>query len=155
VSVLELAAVRPDDWNFPLFLHVLSAMVLVGAVVLSLTALAGASRGGSVATVRLGYRSLLVVAIPAWIVMRLTAQWLLDKENLEDLELQWVDIGFVVTEPGLLLLLGGTLLAGLAARAVGRGEGPASGRIRAATILTALLLVAYLVAIWAMTTKPI
>ena len=28
-----LALVRPDDWNFPLFLHVLGAMVLVGATV--------------------------------------------------------------------------------------------------------------------------
>ena len=26
-----LAAIRPDDWNIPLFVHVLGAMVLVGA----------------------------------------------------------------------------------------------------------------------------
>jgi hypothetical protein len=26
-----LAAVRPDSWNFPLFVHVLGAMILVGA----------------------------------------------------------------------------------------------------------------------------
>ena len=25
-----LAAIRPDDWNFPLLLHVLGAMLLVG-----------------------------------------------------------------------------------------------------------------------------
>ena len=27
-----LAQVRPDSWNFPLFLHVGGAMILVGAV---------------------------------------------------------------------------------------------------------------------------
>ena len=26
-----IASIRPDSWNFPLFLHVLGAMVLVGA----------------------------------------------------------------------------------------------------------------------------
>ena len=28
-----LAAIRPDSWNYALFLHVLGAMVLVGALV--------------------------------------------------------------------------------------------------------------------------
>ena len=27
-----LAVIRPDSWNFPLFLHVLGAMILVGGV---------------------------------------------------------------------------------------------------------------------------
>jgi hypothetical protein len=27
-----LAVVRPDSWNFPLFLHVLGAMILVGGL---------------------------------------------------------------------------------------------------------------------------
>ena len=31
-----LAFVRPHDWDFPLFLHVLGSMVLVGALVLAL-----------------------------------------------------------------------------------------------------------------------
>ena len=26
-----LATIRPDEWNFPLFLHVFGAMLLVGA----------------------------------------------------------------------------------------------------------------------------
>ena len=30
-----LAAIRPDSWNYPLFIHVLGAMVLVGALVTS------------------------------------------------------------------------------------------------------------------------
>ncbi len=27
-----LASIRPDSWNFPLFLHVLGAMILVGGL---------------------------------------------------------------------------------------------------------------------------
>ena len=57
-----LAAIRPDDWNFPLFLHVLSAMVLFGAVVLAVVSVAGSSQAG----VRLGFRSLLIGAIVLW-----------------------------------------------------------------------------------------
>ena len=41
------AIVRPDDWNFALFLHVLGAMVMVGALVLALGYLAAAWRGDS------------------------------------------------------------------------------------------------------------
>ena len=33
-----LAAIRPDSWNFPLFLHILGAMVLVGAVTAAVVA---------------------------------------------------------------------------------------------------------------------
>ena len=33
-----LASIRPDSWNFPLFLHVLGAMVLVGAVTAAVVA---------------------------------------------------------------------------------------------------------------------
>ena len=37
-----LASIRPDSWNFPLFLHVLGAMVLVGAVTAAAVAQLGA-----------------------------------------------------------------------------------------------------------------
>ena len=60
----------------------------------------------------------------------------------------------MVTDPGLLILIAATVLGGLAARRAGEpGGGPAIGA-RIATGLVALLLVAYLVAVWAMTTKP-
>ena len=36
-----LAAIRPDDWNLALFVHILGAMVLVGSLVLVATSLAG------------------------------------------------------------------------------------------------------------------
>ena len=34
-----LAAIRPDEWNFPLFIHILGAMVSLGALVLAASSL--------------------------------------------------------------------------------------------------------------------
>jgi hypothetical protein len=149
-----LAAIRPDDWNLPLFLHILAAMVLVGALVLVATSLAGAWRGGSAAAVRLGFRSLLIVAIPAWIVLRATAEWLVSEENLDDESPGWVDAGYMISDTSLLLLIAATVCAGVAARRADRGEVRGGGLDRAVVVLVAIALVAYVVAIWAMATKP-
>jgi hypothetical protein len=143
-----LAAIRPDEWNFPLFIHVLSAMVLFGAVMLAAVSVGGNSQVG----LRLGFRSLLIGAIPAWIAMRLSAQWIASEENLleEDVDVPaWVDIGFITSEGSLVVLIAGTVCAGIAAR---RGRG---GGLRMATVvLVGITIVAYVVAIWAMSTKP-
>jgi hypothetical protein len=150
------AAIRPDAWNLPLLLHVLGAMLLVGTLVLAASALVLARRDGSASMVRLGYRSLLIGALPAWIVMRGAAEWIADKESLTGDEVpSWVDIGYSIADPGLLLLLASTVLAGLALRRAGRaGSGGGDGLSLASTVIVALLLIAYLVAIWAMTTQP-
>ena len=148
-----LAAIRPDAWNLPLFLHVLAALVLVGVLVMVAASLAGASAGGA-AAVRLSYRGLLLAALPAWIVMRGSAQWLLSEENLAEESPGWVDIGFMTSESTLLLLIAATVCAGVAARRAGRGAAPGTGLSRAALVLVGIVLIAYLVVIWAMTTKP-
>ena len=143
-----LAAVRPDDWNFPLFLHVLSAMVLFGAVVLAVVSVGGNSQAG----LRLGFRTLLIGAIPAWIAMRVSAQWIASKENLldEDVDVPaWVDLGFMTSEGSFLFLIAATVCSGIATR---RGRG---GGLRTATIVcVGITILAYVVAIWAMSTKP-
>ena len=143
-----LGAIRPDDWNFPLFIHVLSAMVLFGAVVLAVVSVAGNSQAG----LRLGFRSLLIGAIPAWIAMRLSAQWIASEENLLDEDVEtpaWVDIGFMTSEGSLLFLIAATVCAGIATR---RGHG---GGLRTATVvLVGITVVAYIVALWAMSTMP-
>jgi len=151
-----LATIRPDSWDFPLLLHVLGAMLLVGTLILAASALMLAWRDGSASLVRLGYRSLLIGALPAWIVMRGAAEWIADKEGLTGDEVpSWVDIGYSIADPGLLLLLASTVLAGLALRRAGRaGSGGGDGLSLASTVIVALLLIAYLVAIWAMTTQP-
>ncbi len=147
-----LAAIRPDAWNLPLFLHILGAMTLVGGLALAATALGGAWRSGEATAARLGYRALLLAALPGWVVMRGSAQWLLDEQGLEDSEVAWIEIGFVTSEPLLLVLVGATVLAGLAAR---REPDRARSLGRVATVLVGLLLAAYVVTVWAMTTKPV
>jgi hypothetical protein len=152
-----LGAIRPEDWNLPLFLHLLGAMTLVGALGLVVVSLASGRGGDSAPGLRLAYRSLLFVAIPAWIVMRLGAQWIASKEGLDDLEdpPAWVDIGFVTSEPTLLLLIAATVCAGIAARRAREG-GRAFGGLNTATlVLVSITLAAYVLAIWAMSTKPV
>jgi hypothetical protein len=150
-----LAAIRPDDVNFPLLLHVLGAMLLVGALVLTASALIVAWRGGSTSLTRLGFRALLLGALPAWILMRLSAEWVASEENLTDLDPapSWIDIGYQSADVGLLVILVSTLLAGLAMRRASRDDRP-SGLGSASAVLVSLLLIVYVVAIWAMTTKP-
>ena len=89
-----LAAVRPDSWNIALFLHVLGAMILVGGV-LTCAAMLGFARG-DVRLLRFGYWSLLVVALPGWILMRIGAQWIYSKEGWDDVSdtPTWLGIGY-------------------------------------------------------------
>ena len=92
----------------PLFLHILGAMTLVGAILAMLVLTAAAWRRPEVAALRrAAFRTLLIVAIPAWIVMRVGAEWIYSKEfgssNANDPT--WVGIGFAVADAGLLVLL--------------------------------------------------
>ena len=151
-----VSPIRPDSWDFPLLVHVLGAMLLVGTLVLAASALILAQRDGSASLARLSYRSLLIGALPAWVMMRGAAEWIADEEGLTGDEVpSWVDIGYSIADPGLLLLLVSTVLAGLAMRRAHRAERPSGdGLSRASAVLVSLLLLAYLVAIWAMTAKP-
>jgi hypothetical protein len=148
-----LASIRPDAWNFPLLLHVLGALLLLGALVLAASALILAWRDGTASLGRLGFRSLVIGVLPAWILMRLGAEWIASKENLTDAKLTWLDIGFTTADTGLLLILVAILLAGLASRRASR-DLRAGGLSLASAVLSSVLLIAYLVSVWAMTTKP-
>jgi peptidoglycan biosynthesis protein MviN/MurJ (putative lipid II flippase) len=152
---MSLAAVRPDSWNFPLLLHVLGAMVLVALLAVAAVVLSAALRSDDRAgALRLAFRTLLVGAIPAYLVMRVGAEWVASKENLEDADFAWINIGYSVADGGLLLLIVMTVLTGIASRRAKRGHTP-SGLVRWANGLTLLLIVAYAVALWAMATKPV
>ena len=150
-----LATIRPNDWEFPLFLHVLGALTLIGALTLTVALLFSVWRGGSAAGVRLALRSLTFGVIPAWLVLRVSAEWIADKEGYADLDEppDWIGIGYLAGDAGFLLILISTLLAWLATRKV-RAEGTPTGTVRAAALLISLLLLLNLVALWAMTTKP-
>jgi uncharacterized membrane protein len=147
---------RPDSWNFPLLLHVTGAMLLVGSTLLVASTLIGAWRSGEAALVRSGFRLMLVAVIPSFLLMRASAEWIYSKEGWDEVDPtpSWLGTGFGVSDFSLLFIIVATVAAGLAVRRLNRGgEGPAiSARI--ATGCVSLMLVAYLVAVWAMTTKP-
>ncbi|MBA2641900.1 MAG: hypothetical protein H0U82_03095 [Actinobacteria bacterium] len=147
-----LSAIRPDSWNLPLFLHVLGAMILVGATLTSGSLLAFAR--GDIRLLRLGYWTLLAGALPAYVVMRIGAQWIYSKEGLDDapIDSAWTTIGFVVADGGAVALVVALILGGIGVRRLGDDKG---GRLlKAAMVLTLLLLAALVVAVWAMTAKP-
>jgi hypothetical protein len=149
--VTLIASIRPDDVDLPVFLHVLGAIVLVGGVVLTLIYLASAWRGNE-ESLRMALRGLLFGALPGYIVMRGAAEWVYSKEGFSDLpeEPDWIGIGYGVADIGLLLLIIATLAAWLARRRGGTGVG-----VRIATAIVAFVLFMDVVAIWAMTTKPV
>jgi hypothetical protein len=144
-----LALLRPTEWELPLFFHVLGAMVMTGATLLALTALAASWRADDAGALRLGYRALLLGALPGWLVMRVFAQFTLEESPWADDEPGWIVVGFITSEPGLLLLVIATVLAGISSRRAAGGT-----RARAAVVLTAISLAMYAVTVWAMTTKP-
>jgi hypothetical protein len=145
-----LAAIRPDDWNFPLFVHVLGAMVLVGATLTCASALAFARDDERL--VRLGYRTLLVMGLPSYAAMWIGAHWIYAKEGLDDrpIEFAWEAIGFAVAEVGAVLFVAALILGGMGVRRKGGGD----GLLKAALVICVLLLAGFAVAVWAMTAKP-
>ena len=147
-----LSAIRPDSWNFPLFLHVLGAMILVGATLTSGSLLAFAR--GDIRLLRLGYWTLLAGALPAYVVMRIGGQWIYSKEGLDDapIDSAWTTIGFVVADAGAVALVVALIVGGIGVRRLGDGKG--GGLLKATMVLTLVLLVALVVAVWAMTAKP-
>jgi hypothetical protein len=149
-----LAAVRPDSWNFPLFLHVLGAMILVGGLVAGASALAFAR--GEARLLRLGYWSLLAVSLPGWVLMRIGAQWIYSKEGWDDVPDKfrpgWLDIGVIIGDLGGLILLVSLLAGGVGVYRLREGKG--SGLLKVTLVLSLVLLAAYVVAVWAMAGKP-
>jgi hypothetical protein len=149
-----VAAIRPDEQNFPLFVHVLGAMILVGGLLTTAGTLAWAR--GDVPSLRLGYRTLLAVALPGWIVMRIGAQWIYSKEGWDDLpesaQPTWIGIGYLLADLGGLILLVSLIVGGIGVYRLREGKG--AGLLRATLILSLILLAAYVVAVWAMAGKP-
>jgi hypothetical protein len=147
-----VATIRPDDWNLPLFLHVLGAMLLVGTTLSAASLLAFAR--GNVALLRLGYRTLLVLGLPSYALMWAAAHWIYAKEGLDEgaIDLTWVAIGFGVAEGGAVLFVAALIVGGFGVRKLASGGG--AGLLKATLVLTLVLLAALIVAVWAMAGKP-
>jgi hypothetical protein len=148
-----IAATRPDSWDFPLFLHVLGAMILVGGLLTAASSLAFAR--GDVRFLRLGYFSLLAVAFPGWLLMRIGAEWIASREGWTKEGVPsptWLNIGFFLADVGGLILLISLIAGGIGVRRLRAGKG--TGLLKATLVLSIALLAAYLVAVWAMAGKP-
>jgi hypothetical protein len=148
-----LALVRTDNLNFPLFVHVLGAMILVGGL-LAGTAALGFARDEA-RFLRLGYWSLLVVSLPGWLMMRAGAEWIASREGWTKKGVPtptWLDIGSLLADAGGLILLVSLIVGGVGVRRLRSGAG--AGLLRATLVLSVVLLAAYVVAVWAMAGKP-
>jgi hypothetical protein len=143
-----LAFVRPDSWNLPLFLHVLGAITLFGsAATIAIVGFAGRGRAGHEQLLaRVALRTFLFGVIPAWIVMRVGAEWIVGKEPDPVADEGWVGVGYIVSEgTGVLLIVTG-ILAWLSVR---------RNRVMLAVpLLATICVIAYGVAWVAMSGKP-
>jgi hypothetical protein len=138
-----LALVRPDSWNFPLFLHVLGATILVGAVGATVLIAIRAP-----ALRRLLVRTIGFLVLPAWVLMRFAGQWINSREDIPD-DPTWLGIGFGIGDAGLVLLVITALIAWWGLRRPER-----RWPVRVVAGISGVYLAALLVAMWAMTAKP-
>jgi hypothetical protein len=147
-----LATVRPDDWNFPLFVHIFGAMILVAGLLTGAAALFFAK--GDEKLLRLGFWSLMLVSFPGWVIMRIGAEWINSKEPWKDVPdtPTWLGIGYLIADLGGLFLVISLILGGIGVRRLSTGKG--SRLLKATLILSVVLLAAYIVAVWAMAAKP-
>jgi hypothetical protein len=149
-----VAAIRPDEVNLPLFLHVLGAMLLVGTLLAVATAtVIGWRRSDDAAGLtRFSLRTVLIGVLPSYILMRIGAQWTEAEANYPDeFEPAWLGVGYITADIGALLIIVTVVLSALGLRRLRRG----SIRFgRAVGVISIVLLLAFLVAVWAMTAKP-
>jgi hypothetical protein len=148
---------RPEAWDFPLFLHVLGAVLLFGAVA-SVAILAFASLGREPVAAgvlrRIAFVTMLVVVWPSFVLMRIGAEWIRSKEFPSGAtDPDWVGVGYVIADAGVLVLLVLTVLTWLAARQT-KPDRPRPVTAPIAAGVTGLYLVALAVAVFAMTAKP-
>lgn len=151
-----LAAIRPAGQDFPVLLHIVGATIVFGALLASVGSIALAR--GEIRLFRVGYFSLLFVALPGWILMRLSGEWIYRKQGWNGLPDQlkdptWLRIGFGVADYGGLLFLVALALGGIAVVRLRKGQ---SGErlLKATMSIAAVLAIAYVGAVWAMTGKP-
>jgi hypothetical protein len=150
--VSTLALIRPDSWNFPLFVHIVGAVLFAGGV-FSCATILGFARGDS-RFLRLGYWTLLAVALPGYIVLRVGAEWIYQREGWDDVEDEpgWLEMGYLIADLGALLLLISLIAGGVGVYRLRDGKGTAL--LKTTLALSVVLFVASALAVWAMAAKP-
>jgi hypothetical protein len=141
-----LAILRPDSWNFPLFLHVLGAAAVTGATAAAFVCAVSERRWPWLRPVVA--RTLLLATFPAWILMRLGGAWEDSRSSIGDGS-GWLGTGYLVADAGFVLLIVAMILA-----AVGVRRPQKSWPLNAVAVITGVYFVALLVAMFAMTGKP-
>ena len=129
-------------------------MILVGGL---LTGRRGARlrAGRGSACCGSGYWSLLAVALPGYVADA-------DRRGVDLLEggdvdpqledAAWVGIGYIIADAGALLLLVSLIVGGIGVRKLRTGGG--AGLLKVSMVISLLILVAAVVAVWAMSAKP-
>jgi hypothetical protein len=145
-----LAAARPDSWDFPLLVHLVGVVLLVGGI-LTAAALLGYARGDT-RFLRLGYWTLLALALPGWVLMRTGGEWLYSKFPEGTPDPDWLGVGYIVADAGGLIMLVSLILGGIGVHRLRDGKG--GGLLKATLVLSIIALAGYLVAVWAMAGKP-
>jgi hypothetical protein len=146
--------VRSDSINFALLIHVFGAMVLMGGLVTAAGSAIVGWRDEGATLRRFSYWTLLAVAFPGYIVMRIGAQWTASKEHLDNLpnDPAWLGIGYITADAGALLLLIALIVGGIGLRRSRNGAG--GGLLKASSVIATLLVAVYIVTVWAMGAKP-
>ena len=147
-AIVLLAAVRPEGLDLPLFVHVLGAVALVGAAATAAAVAVGSRTDAADWSRRLAFRLALLATLPAYIVMRVGAEWIRVAEFGDSSSAGWIVLGYITADGGLVLLILATVLVWLSARR-------RSARLAAtAAVLLGIAVVAWVVTAWAMTAKP-
>jgi hypothetical protein len=151
-----LAAIRASGQDFPVLLHIVGATIVFGALLASVSSLALAR--GQIRLFRVGYFSLLLVALPGWVLMRLSGEWIYRKQGWNDIpdqfsEPTWLRIGSGVADWGGLLFLVALVVGGVAVLRMHSGKSGA-GLLKVTMSIAVVLAIGYVIAVWAMTGKP-
>jgi Predicted integral membrane protein (DUF2269) len=171
----DLAGVFPraNDFsiNFPLLVHITGATILVGGML-------GAAAGlvlarGDERKLKLGYYSLLFVAFPGLVLTKIGATMIWHKESTHSLvgaafphsnDPRWIEIGGTALDGGGTLLVGALVVGWIGLRRLdGKtdfvakvpivGKWTGATYLKLTTAISVVLLAAYVLAIWAMSTK--
>ena len=128
---MTLASICGQTCGLPLFLHVLSATVLIGGISAVVVVAVAALRYPEHAALlrRIAFRTTLIVVWPAFIATVAGGHWTLSREHLADNRTppDWALVGIAVTDVGVIVVIVLTVFAWLALR---RPHGPSCGGAR-------------------------
>jgi hypothetical protein len=150
-----LAAIRPTDWNWILFFHLVTAFLLVGGmiVVLLVSLATRRARLEQLPLLRvIAFRTNLIVVIPMYVLVHVFGPMLANREYPHN-EPNWIGTSFMLATLGTLLALILAALQFWALRRLRAGK-TAGWQEWIADWLPALLLASLIAVIVLMSGKP-